>query len=326
MRLIFGGERYTAELSWTDLSPLLPGWEIISCPPAAVPEHLAGADAICPVGARIDAGVLEAGSFGLVHQFGVGLDRVDVARASECGVWVARVPGDRGGNADSVAELTILLLLALVRRLDAARAALAARHWSRRPTGRSLLDSTVLLVGVGAIGTAVARRLAPFGVRLLGVRAHPESGGPPEIERVWGAGQLGDALPLADAVVCCAMFDGSNAGMFDAAAFGGMKRGALFVNVARGGLVDEAALLAALDSGQVGGAGLDVHAREPADPHSALLRHPAVVATPHVGGLTETMFRRTGEVFAANILRWAAGEPPSWAVNEPARPRRPDAP
>ena len=73
MRLLFGGERYTAELSWTDLSPLLPGWEIISCPPAAVPEHLAGADAICPVGARIDAGVLEAGSFGLVHQFGVGL-------------------------------------------------------------------------------------------------------------------------------------------------------------------------------------------------------------------------------------------------------------
>jgi len=118
VRLLFGGERYTAELSWTDLAPLLPGWEIISCPPAAVPEHLAGVDAICPVGARIDADVLEAGSFGIVHQFGVGLDRVDVARAGELGVWVARVPGDQGGNADSVAELTILLLLALMRKLD----------------------------------------------------------------------------------------------------------------------------------------------------------------------------------------------------------------
>ncbi|MGO8980556.1 MAG: NAD(P)-dependent oxidoreductase [Streptosporangiaceae bacterium] len=322
MRLLFGGERYTAELSWTDLAPLLPGWEIISCPPAAVPEHLAGVDAICPVGARIDADVLEAGSFGIVHQFGVGLDRVDVARAGELGVWVARVPGDQGGNADSVAELTILLLLALMRKLDQARAALRERRWSARPAGRSLAGSTLLLVGLGAIGTAVARRLAPFGARLLGVRAHPQAGGPPEVERVWGAAELAEALPLADAVICCAMFDGSNARMFDASAFGAMRPGALFVNVARGGLVDEAALLAALDSGQVGGAGLDVHAREPADPGSALLRHPAVVATPHVGGLTETMFRRTGEAFAANILRWADGSAPRWAVNEPARPRR----
>jgi phosphoglycerate dehydrogenase-like enzyme len=176
----------------------------------------------------------------------------------------------------------------------------------------------VLIVGLGAIGAAVAQRLAPFGTRLLGIRAHPELGGPPGVDQVAGPGRLQDLLGEADAVVCCAMYDSGTAGMFGAAEFGAMRPGAMFVNVARGGLVDEPALLAALESGQVGGAGLDVHATEPADPGSALLRHPQVIATPHVGGLTEVMFRRTGEVFAASLDRWAAGDTPCWAVNEPA--------
>jgi phosphoglycerate dehydrogenase-like enzyme len=208
------------------------------------------------------------------------------------------------------------LLLALVRRLDSARAALSSRHWPERPTGGSLLGATVLIVGLGAIGAEAARRLAPFGTRLLAVRAHPELGGPPEVERVAGPDELPELLGEADATVCCAMFDARNAGMFGADEFAAMRPGALFVNVARGGLVNEDALLAALQAGQVGGAGLDVHAREPADPDSVLLRHPAVIATPHVGGVTEVMFRRT-EVIGANLRRWVDGAPPRWAVNTP---------
>ncbi len=318
MRLLFGRERFTAELSWTSIGSLLPGWDIRSCHPAAVASHLDGVDAICPFGARIDAAVLAGGSFGLVQQFGVGLEKIDVETATRLGVWVSRIPGGAGGNADSVAELAILHLLALTRRLDDARATLAAGHWEQRPTGGSLAGATVLIVGLGAIGTALAQRLAPFGATLLGVRAHPGLGGPQPVRRVGGPGDLPELLGQADAVVCCAMFDPSSAGMFGAAAFAAMRPGALFINVARGGLVDEPALLAALESGQVGGAGLDVHATEPADPDSALLRHPRVLATPHVGGLTDLMFRRTSEVFAQNMLRWAAGEPPRWAVNAPA--------
>lgn len=315
--LLFGRERFTAELAWTDLAPLLPGWTIRTCPPTAVAAHLTGVDVVCPFGAWIDRPVLDAGTFGLVHQYGVGLEKVDIERATELGIWVARVPGDAAGNADSVAEFAILQLLALLRRLDDARAALRDGRWESRPTGGSLLGATIVIVGLGAIGTALALRLAPFGTRLLGVRAHPDRGGPAGVEQVAGPDQLPALVGQADAVVCCAMFDGSNAQMFGPAAFAAMKRGAIFVNVARGGLVDEAALLAALESGHLGAAGLDVHAIEPADPESALLRHPGVLATPHVGALTEVMFRRTGAVFAENVLRWAAGEPPRWAANSP---------
>ena len=323
-RLLVALQQFTAETGWQDMARLLPEWEVVACPPGSVAEHADGVAAVCPFNASIDRAVLDAGRFGLVHQFGVGLEKVDVARATELGVWVARVPGDVSGNADGVAEIAVLHLLALARGLGQARAALAARRWQQRPTGRSLLDATVLIVGLGAIGTAVARRLAPFGARLVAVRARPELGGPPEVAQVAGPGALPGLLGEADAVVCCAMLDSGTAGMFGAEAFAAMRPGALFVNVARGGLVDEDALLAALEAGTVGGAGLDVHAREPPDPGSALLRHPAVIATPHIGGVTGVMFRRTCQLLADNLRRWADGGAPRWAVNNPGFCRWPD--
>jgi phosphoglycerate dehydrogenase-like enzyme len=324
MKVLFARGKISAELSWTDLGPALPGWDIVTCAPGEVSAHLDGVDVVCPLNVPMDRPVIEAGSFGLIQQFGVGLESVDIAAATELGVWVARVPGDAGGNADSVAELAIMLLLALARRLDEGRAALIERQWTQRPVGRSLDGATVAVVGLGAIGTAVARRLAPFGPRLLGVRARPELGGPPELAEVAGTDQLHSVLSRADAVICCAMLHAGNAGLFGAAEFAAMKPGALFVNVARGGLVDEDALLAALDSGHVGGAGLDVYRREPADPDLPLLRHPRLIATPHLGWLTTRMFQQTCVAFAASVLRWADGGAPYWAVNAPAFPRRPD--
>jgi phosphoglycerate dehydrogenase-like enzyme len=317
VRALFAREQISAELSWAALESILPGWEITACPPGRVAKHLNGIDVVCPFGAPIGRDVIEAGTFGLIHQFGVGLDKVDIAAATELGVWVARVPGDAGGNADSVAELAVLHLLALTRRLDEMRAALRDQHWAQRPAGRSLVGATVAVVGLGAIGTALVHRLAPFGPRLLGVRSRPELGGPPEVAEVTGPAGLPGVLSRADAVVCCAMLHDGNAGLFGAAEFAAMKPGALFVNVARGALVDEAALLDALEAGQVAGAGLDVFQREPADPDSALIRHPRVLATPHSGWLTWLMFRETGAVFAANLQRWADGAEPSWAVNAP---------
>ena len=317
MRVLFARDQISAELSWAALASVLPGWEITAPAPGRLAEHLDGVDVVCPLGGAIDRAAIEAGTFGLIQQFGVGLDQVDVAAATELGVWVARVPGDAGGNADSVAELAVLHLLALARRLDEMRATLRDGGWAQRPAGRSRVGATVAVVGLGAIGTARTRRLAPFGPRLLGVRSRPELGGPPELTEVTGPAGLPGVLSRADAVVCCAMLHDGSAGLFGASEFAAMKPGALFVNVARGGLVDEDALLAALEAGQVAGAGLDVFQREPADPDSALIRHPRVLATPHCGWLTWLMFRETGAVFAANLQRWADGGEPSWAVNAP---------
>ena len=314
-KVLFGREKISVHPGFDQLAAHLPGWEIASCPPDKVADHLDGVDVICPLGARIGAPIISSGSFGLVHQFGVGLERVDIPTATQLGVLVARVPGDVGGNADSCAELAVLHLLALLRRLDESRAALAERRWLQRPVGRSLLDSTVLIVGLGAIGAALARRLAPFGPRLLGVRARPELGGPAGLDLVAGPDQLPDLLAQADAVMCCAVLHDGNVGMFGQSEFAAMRPGAVFVNIARGGLVDEAALLAALETGQVGAAGLDVFSREPADPQSPLIQHPNVIATPHIGWHTDFMFRQTSEAFAANLMRYSRGEQPLWTVN-----------
>jgi phosphoglycerate dehydrogenase-like enzyme len=260
---------------------------------------------------------MDIGEFGLIQQFGVGLEKVDVAAATERGIWVARLPGDLGGNADSVAEIAVLHLLTLSRRLDDARQTLRDGRWGG-PIGASLVGQTVLIVGLGAIGHAVAARLVPFGARLTGIRASPERGGP--VSEVAGPADLHRMLSQADAVICAAMYDRGNARMFDAAAFAAMRPGALFVNVARGGLVDEPALLAALDSGHVAGAGLDVFTGEPRP--GPLARHPRVLATPHVAALTGHMLRESARLFSQNVHRWADGQVPLWAVNRPPAPRR----
>ena len=314
MRLLIGFDEYPLD----PFKALLPGWEVFRTSPARFAEMADGMDVVTPIAARVDAEVLASGDFGLVQQFGVGLEQVDVDAATAAGVWVSRLPGDVTGNADSVAEHAVLLTLALSRRLDATRQALRNRKWAQ-PATRALFGGTVVIVGLGAIGVAAAKRLAGFGSRLIAVRARPELGGPPEVEREVGVDRLPEVLAEADVVISALMFGEHNRNFFDANAFAAMKPGALFVNVARGGLVDEAALLAALESGHIGGAGLDVFATEPADPESPLVNHPNVIATPHVAGVTEQMMQRSMIAFTDNLKRYAAGEPLLWTVNEPSQ-------
>ena len=322
VRVLFANEQFNAGMAWSDLSPLLPGWQIDACARNELLSAVDGADVVCPFGARVDRGVIAAGRFGLVQQFGVGLDAVDIEAATELGVWVSRLPGELTGNADSVAELVVTHVLLLMRRVDEARQALRERRWGQ-PMGRSLVDSTIVVVGLGASGIAVVNRLRPFGPRILAIRAHPERGAVDGVDRVAGPGELRALAGEADILICCATLDETTRNLFDSGVFGAVRPGALFVNVARGGLVDEPALLDALNSGRLAGAALDVFATEPADPHSALLTHPNVIATPHIAGLTGRTFRNSARLFAGNLRRWAEGAAPEWSANEPPAPRRP---
>lgn len=305
--------------SWDIALDHLPGWELEVCRGDETLQHLGGADVLVPMPNAVSREVIETGSFGLIQQYGVGLERVDVAAATESGVWVARLPAGLTGNADSVAELAVAQLLTALRRMDESRAAVANGWW--QPISASLIGSTVAIVGLGAIGTALAQRLAGFGCRMIGVRAHPEAGRPDSVDKVVGPSELLTVLSESDVVICSAMASAETRHLFDAEAFAACKPGAVFINVARGVMVDDDALLAALASGRISWAGLDVFQNEPLGTDHPFADHPRVIATPHIGGLTHSMLARSAELFAENVLRWQRGEEPQWAVNRPPRPR-----
>lgn len=304
------------------LTDLLPEHQIIACKPDEVAQHLAGVDIVTPFMTPIGAQLIEQGTFGLIQQFGVGLEIVDLAAATRQGVWVARIPSAGSGNAESVAEHAILLMLTLSRQLDQARQALTERRWGT-PRGQALWGRRACIVGLGGLGTALALRLRSFGMQLTAVRAHPEKGAPAAtgIERVYGPHELHTALHDSDYVILCARYDGHNHHMIDQAALVAMKPGAFLINVARGGLVDPDALLAALEQGHLAGAGLDVFWEEPVDPQHPLFRQ-HVIATPHLAGVTDAFFAGGAQIYVENVRRYAHGEAPLHTVNAPSRLRR----
>jgi phosphoglycerate dehydrogenase-like enzyme len=315
LRILFCGEGFTE--SRRRLAPLVPGHEITTCPAGRTADCLAGVDVIVPYVSTIDAKIIHAGTFGLVQQFGVGLDGVDVDAATDAGVWVARVPSRGTGNAESAAEHALLLMLALSRRLPQAQAALAAGIVGD-PAGIALWGKTACIVGLGDIGSALAGRLRACGMRLIAVRRRPQQSGVAAlgVERVYGPDGLHEALGQADYVVLCVNYDAASHHLIDRRAFAAMKPGAFVVNVARGGLVDPDALLEALESRKVAGAGLDVFWTEPPDPAHRIFTH-NVIATPHVAGVTDASYDGIARAVATNLLRYANGEAPMFAVNAP---------
>lgn len=233
------------------------------------------------VSAAIDA----APRLALITQPASGHDNVDLALAASRGVPVCTAPGV---NAASVAEAAVMALLMVARRVDAARAALAARRLGD-PLGTQLAGKHALIVGAGAIGGRVARVCEAMGMRVATLTSASTRA------------DLLAALPAAHAVLVHVPLTPATRRMFDGGAFDACRRGALFVNFSRGGVVDEASLLAALNDGTVAGAGLDVFETEPVDPASPLAAHPSVVALPHIGVATEEVWVAYRDLLVSNI-------------------------
>jgi phosphoglycerate dehydrogenase-like enzyme len=219
------------------------------------------------------------------------------------------VTGSAGAKAHVIAEHAMTHLLTLVRRFPELRRAQTAHRWIRQDINRamgSLEDATVCVVGLGSVGCDLARKLKAFDARVLGV-TRGRSDAP--VDRVFVRSELHAALAQSDAVVITTNADRSSHHLIGADELAAMKPGAYIVNIARGSIIDEPALIAALQAGRVAGAGLDVMATEPLPGDHSLWDMPNVLITPHVAGGGSTGYAGLREIFGANLDRLAAGQP-----------------
>ena len=251
-------------------------------------EQVRGARALVPTTGRVSAEDIEAASeLLLITQPASGLDNVDLEAAFKKGIPVCNAPGV---NAASVAEAALMSLLILARRFRELERAFAERNIGH-PLGTQLSGKTLGLVGgAGEIGRRLAAAASALGMRVLSVGS--KSG-----EEEWSR-----LLSESDAISLHCPLSAATRHLINAEKLEKMKPGVLLVNFSRGAVVDEQALLRALDSGRVGGAALDVFENEPADPESPLASHPRVVATPHCGVATEGVVEAYAELLVGNIV------------------------
>jgi phosphoglycerate dehydrogenase-like enzyme len=220
----------------------------------------------------------------------------------------------RGISAGTIAEHVIAVTLALLRDLPLAWRRQAERRWAQnefdaRASIRTLRNARVLVVGLGSIGGEVARLAAAFGAKVVGIRRRADGPPPPGVAAVVTPDRLHDELPLADVVVVAAPHTPATAHLIGDRELTMMKGDAVVVNVSRGKLVDEAALVRALDTGRLRGAALDVFEHEPLAPDSPFWTHQDVLVTPHVSGFHADYWRDAVTMFADNLRRFAAGQP-----------------
>jgi D-3-phosphoglycerate dehydrogenase len=279
-------------LSSLELRSLLPG----------IDGFIAGLD-------MIDRPALEkADRLKVIARYGVGVDKVDLEAAKEKGIVVTNTPG---ANSVSVAELALGLMLALARQIPEAAQSVQQGKWPRL-SGASLEGKTVGILGLGAIGKQLARRLSGFDCRVLAYD--------PLADEAFAADN-GVVLAAMDAVIAQSDFLSlhlplfpETQGLVNDEFLSRMKKGSFLVNTSRGEVIDEQALLRALEGGHLRGAGLDAFAVEPPDPANPLLHLPQVIATPHLGAQTDGATRNMGWMALRDCLAVLRGEEPQFRV------------
>lgn len=261
---------------------------------------------------QVDAELLAAApDLAVVGRAGIGVDNIDLDAATAGGVMVVNAPA---ANIVSAAEHTLALLLAQARNVPRGDASVRAGRWERSSLkGVELNGKTLGIIGFGRIGRLVAGRAKAFGMELLAHDPYvaPESGRRLGVEVV----DLADLLARSDFITVHLPKTKETAGLLDAEAFASMRDGVRIVNTSRGGIIDEAALVEAVRSGKVGGAGLDVYEHEPLPAASPLREVPEIVLTPHLGASTAEAQDRAGIDVAAAVVAALEGELVPSAVN-----------
>lgn len=272
---------------------------------------IAPADAlIVRSGTKVDRGLIEAGGrLKVIGRAGTGVDNIDLDAARERGIAVVNTPGT---NAVAAAELAVGLMLAISRHIAPAHASLLAGQWRRADfVGTELAGKTLGIIGFGRIGQLVAERAAAFGMRILAFDPFLDE----SRIRALGAEPTGleEAMARSDFVSLHAALTDDTHGIIGKTTLAVAKPGLRLVNCARGGLVDEAALLDALDSGRLGGAALDVYPVEP-PLGSPLIGHPNVLHVPHLGASTHEAQTKVATAVVERVVACLKGDVPPDAV------------
>jgi phosphoglycerate dehydrogenase-like enzyme len=291
----------------------LPDDQVLACAPERVAEAALEADVLIPTVSRIGDDALQSPRLKLVQQYGAGLDSVDIPAATRHGVYVANVPTAGTGNAESCAELTLLLMLALARQYPRSQEALKQQKLGT-PLGMALKGRTAAIIGFGGIGQELARRLSSFEMKIQAVsRRGPKAGDLP-VDFHGPQDSLHEVLRQADFIIAAPPLNDETRGLLGRAEFACMKPTAFVINIARGPVIDYDALLAALKENRIAGAGLDVFWYEPFDPNDEIFSY-NVIATPHMGGATDLSLRGIAKRVADNVNRVRRGETPLNCMN-----------
>lgn len=297
------------------LPALSPHITVIPCQTEAeAREHAAGARALATWAHEAPEWLLAGPEVEWVHSLGVGVEQL---LTPELVAGPLVVTNSRGTNAPPIAEYVMATALAFGRQLPRWVRQQTERRWARGAHPYfEVAGKTLGILGLGSIGREVAARAGALGMRVLALRRGTDGQSLPGVAHTFGPGQLHDLLGASDIVVITLPLTPETRGLLDAPALAAMRPGAYLINVARGAIVDEPALIAALQSGHLGGAGLDVFDQEPLPPESPLWDMPKVIITPHVSSGSPLTMRRSMALWADNLERFAAGQPLRNQVNK----------
>ena len=287
----------------------LPDHDIVTAGPDQLSDEIARANVLIPARNPISEVELhQAQNLRLIQQFGAGVDAVDLDGAAALGVPVANVPSGPSDLAKAVAEFALFHMIGAGRRFATIQQALAERS-IRTPFGASVFEARVCIVGVGGIGSALARLLQAFNCDVVGVKRTPDEGLAKELgmKRIYPSNQIREAVRDCGFVVVAVPLTEETTNLIAADVIGAMPVGSVLVNVARGPVVNENALLAALNRGHLAAAGLDVFWDEPVDPTHPVFNQ-EVFTTPHCASSCDLFLRGTARVVRGNIERLERGE------------------
>jgi len=216
-----------------------------------------------------------------------------------------------GVHPIQISEHVLAMMLMFARRMHEYQAAQAAARWDRAVAERmdELYEKTLGIVGLGHIGREIARKAKVFGMQVIAMRRHPDQAAAPDVDELVKPDQLGEMLKRSDYLVLAVPLTAETAKMIGDRELAMMKPTAVLINIARGGVVDELALVDALHQGRIGGAGLDTFATEPLPEESPLWRMPNVIITPHTAGTSPRYWERATALFCENLARYLEGKP-----------------